>query len=406
MTPTRAGLALPALVLFLSGCGAVSAVTLRDTTGAVALPDSTRPLPRPSVTPTPAPTPTPPAAPSPLPPVVPGPGGWLVAAIPGTGSSEWLEILNSAGAVVARTAIDPTDPWMTASGAGGAYWAQDGVEHELTPTGAVRTLGTIPGNANGVVIGPDGVSYAYATSLTSTNGIAVNKIVVVRPGAAADVIADRVSDPNHPTADAPEMWDYYLMSWTVSGITFARVPTGGCGCGSFDMQMQSAFSAIINPSSDVVTTLTADAACPLSQVGSSTETVCFGSAPEQEATDSIQIASNGVVTHTYSLSGNNLAGDAAFAPNGAALAYITIPVSEDGCGATITPTLRILNIAGGTAVTRNVGDFAPSVWGSNGLLYGQMTDGSNNWLVAVNPSTFVVTRLTASSPGTEFVGIV
>ena len=98
------------------------------------------------------------------------------------------------------------------------------------------------------LIGPDGTSYAYATSDQLSNGTVLNRIVVVRPGAAAAVIADRVSDPNHPTADAPQSWDYYLINWTAAGIAFARVPTGGCGCGSFDMQMQSAYSAIINPS--------------------------------------------------------------------------------------------------------------------------------------------------------------
>ena len=33
---------------------------------------------------------------------------------------------------------------MTAAGAGGAYWAQGGVEHELTTTGAVRDARTGP----------------------------------------------------------------------------------------------------------------------------------------------------------------------------------------------------------------------------------------------------------------------
>jgi hypothetical protein len=71
MTPTRAGLVFPALVLILSGCGAVSAVTLRSTTAGVAFPDATRHLPRPAITPTP--TPKPPVPPSSLPPVTSGP---------------------------------------------------------------------------------------------------------------------------------------------------------------------------------------------------------------------------------------------------------------------------------------------------------------------------------------------
>jgi hypothetical protein len=392
MTPKRAALILPALVLVLSGCGAVSTLTLRATTQGVAYADTTQHLPRPAVT----------AAA--IPPVAAA-ATTTVATVPGAGASEWLEILSGSGAVIARTSIDPSQVWMTAAGAGGAYWAQDGVEHELTTSGATRSLGPIPADANGVVISPDGTAYAYATSDQLSNGTALNRIVVVRPGTAAAVVADRISDPNHPTADAPESWDYYLIGWTADGIAFARVLTGGCGCGSFDMQMQSADSGIINTSTDVVTALTDDTTCPLSTVGPGAETACFDTATSG-ATAGIHVGSQGVVTHSYSLSGTSVAGDAVFAPSGSALAYITIPLSQDTCGATVTPTLRILNLASGSAVDRNVGDFAPSVWAPNGLIYGLMVTGPNSWVAAVNPTTLSVTRLSLSSPGITFIGIV
>jgi hypothetical protein len=172
------------------------------------------------------------------------------------------------------------------------------------------------------------------------------------------------------------------------------------------MQMQSADAAMINPSTQIVSTLTENASCPLSNVGAGAETVCFASSTTSAATDGIRIESNGVVTHSYSLSGTSVAGDAVFAPSGSALAYITIPVSEDTCGATITPTLRILNVATGSASDRNVGDFAPARWGSNGLLYGLMQSGSASWVATVNPITFAVSRVSPSSQGTAFVGIV
>jgi hypothetical protein len=336
--------------------------------------------------------------------VIPGTGGGVVVTVPGTGGDVWLEILNGSGTAVAKTAVKPTESWMMAAGVGGAYWAQDGAEHVLTPTGAVRTLGLLPADANGVVISPDGTSYAYATSDQLTQEKALNRIVVVHPGSPAVVLADRLSDSNHPTADAPQSWDYYLVSWNADGIAFARVPTGGCGCGSFDMQMQSAFSGIINPTTQVVTTLTDDPSCPLSNVGSGAETVCFATSSTSGATDGVRIAANGVVDHSYTLSGTTVAGDAVFAPGGSALAYITIPLSEDSCGATLTPTLRVLNVATGSAADRNVGNFSPVVWGSNGLLYGWMVSGSVGWVAAVNPVTFAVTRVTPTSGQAAFIG--
>ena len=167
---------------------------------------------------------------------------------------------------------------MVNAGPGGAYWSQGGSEYVLTTSGAVRRLGPMPGDSNGVVIAPDGTSYAYATTDQSNAGN-LNRIVVVHPGGSTTVIADRFNNPNVPSANAPAAWDYYLISWTSSGIAFARVPTGGCGCGSFDMQMQSAYSATINPVTEVVTPLTASGSCPLSAVGPGTQTACFAGAP-------------------------------------------------------------------------------------------------------------------------------
>jgi hypothetical protein len=404
MIPTRAALTLPALLLALTGCGAVSAITLRTTTNSLGGPDVAPHVVGLNGT-------APPAAPAPsptAPAVVASPPHvtHIVATVPIAAGKEWLEILAASGAVVARTEISPPEPWLTRTGANGAYWTQGGAEHELTLSGAVRSLGAVPSDANGVVIASDGASYAYATSDVASDGVAVNKIVVVHPGEAPEVVADRVSNPNHPTSDAPQSWDYYLINWTAPGITFARVPTGGCGCGSFDMQMQSAFSATINPATKTVTTLTADTACPLSNVGSGLEAVCFASNNTTGGTDAIRIMTGGV-KHSYPMSGANVAGDAVFSPTGGTVAYETIPISQDSCGAPLTPTLHVLTVANGAAIRANVGDFTPAAWALDGSIYGQLerNAGSDNWLVAVNPATFAMTRLTADVPGVALVGI-
>jgi hypothetical protein len=401
MIPTRAVLTLPALLLVLTGCGAVSAITLRTTTNSLGSPDAAPHVVRPNGATAPAvPTPSPTTA---AVTASPPPVTHIVTTVAIAAGKEWLEILTTSGSVIARAEINPTLAWMIGAGPGGAYWAENGVEHELTTSGAVRALGSVRSDATGVVISPDGASFAYATAAQAPSGSITNRIVVVRPGRSPAVVADRVSDPNHPTADAPASWSYYLIAWKASGIAFARVPSGGCGCGSFDMQMQSAYSAIIDPATLHVTTLTADNSCPLSTVGPGLETVCF--ATGSSATDAIHIGSGGTVTHSYSLSGTSVAGDAVFAPSGTSLAYVTIPVGEDTCGATLTPTLRVLNIATGAAVARNVGDFTPLVWAPGGPIYGQMVNGSGTWVATVNPATFATTRLTPTAQGAALVGI-
>jgi hypothetical protein len=394
MIPTRAALGIPAAVLVLSGCGLATAHAPKTTTVSISLPASapaiapehlTRPLKMIAATPT-----------------------FLVATV-GTGStSEWLEIMTPSGAVVARTKINPTQTWMTAAGAGGAYWTANGAEYELSVSGTVRKLGLVPSDASSVLIGPDGSSYAYATSDTLNpdpgNYSIRNKIVVVHPGAPAKVIGDRVATAADPWS-GQSGWDYYLVNWTDAGIAFARVPTGGCGCGSFDMQMQSAYSAIIDPVSLGETTVTASTSCPLSDIGPNLEAVCFDGPYE---TDAIRFSSGGTVIHNYALSGKNFAGDALFSDDATRLAYITIPVTEDQCqgGGPITATLRLMNIATGSVVSRAMGDFVPSAW-AGGVIFGSVTStsGASSWLVGVNPNTMSVTRLSPAGSDVRIIGI-
>ncbi len=171
------------------------------------------------------------------------------------------------------------------------------------------------------------------------------------------------------------------------------------------MQMQSAYSATINPVTEVVTPLTASWSCPLSAVGPGMETACFSGAT---TTTSLRVTSGGVLRHTFAMSGANVAGDAVFSPGGTELAYVTIPASEDTCGATWNATLRVLNLANGAAVTRTLGEFSPAVWAADGLIYGSIASesGSVAELVAVNPATLAVTQLSPAITGQQFVGVI
>ena len=171
------------------------------------------------------------------------------------------------------------------------------------------------------------------------------------------------------------------------------------------MQMQSAYSAVINPNSETVTTLTADDSCPLSNVGPGLSDVCFET-NTSGGTDAIRILM-GALSRTYPMSGANVAGNAVFSSTGSAVAYETIPLSEDSCGVTLTPTLHVLSVVTGSAIAANIGDFTPKAWAPGGAIYGQLEtdDWSNGWVVAVNPTTLATTKLTPDVQGVELVGI-
>jgi hypothetical protein len=391
MTPTRAALAIPAAVLVLSGCGA-AATHARTTTVALHLPATAPAIPDTALL---RPLPVIPAAPT-----------YVVANVAAGGANEWVEILTTSGKIVARTEVDPSQGPM--AGPGGAYWIANNAVYELTPAGAVRTLGMVPDGVYGVVIGPDGVSYAYATSAPlnndPSNQDSVNKIIVMHPDSVAKAIVDTVATPNDAYGENSGGWSYSLVNWTNAGIAFVRSPEGMCGCGSFELQMQSAYSAIIDPISGGETTVTASTSCPLSDLGPALESVCFAGT---NATDAIRIAKAGVVTRTYALSGKNTAGDALFSADGSQLAYVTIPADDIACnGDPFTATLRVMNLATGATVNRYMGDFNPSAW-AGGLIYGTITNDTTGdaYVVSVNPATLAITQLTPSGDTAGVIGV-
>jgi hypothetical protein len=389
MTPTRAALAIPAAVLVLSGCGAAATHT-RTTTVSVHLPATAPAIPATALL---RPLPVIPAAPT-----------YVVANVAAGGANEWLEILTSSGKIVARTEIAPTG--SPTVGAGGAYWTENGSEHELTPSGAIHTLGSVPSDGGSVVIAPDGVSYAYATSVTLSNGDVINEIDVVHPGEAPRGLTDKGAPTQAQDYANGYNWSYTLVSWTSSGIGFVRVPQGMCGCGGFELQMQSAYSAIIDPVSGGETTLTASNTCPLSDLGPALESVCFEQDNNTGATDEMRIATAGTVTHTYTLSDKNAAGDAMFNDDGSQLAYVTIPIADDQCGGTFSGTLRVMDLATGYTISRAMGDFTPAAW-AGGLIYGSVTSPSfaDSWIVTLNPTTLAVTQLTPSDDTAQTIGV-
>jgi hypothetical protein len=278
---------------------------------------------------------------SPLPPPVPS----LFVVEGPSGNDYTLRIIDTAGATLASAPVSAAAEWSTAAGPGGAYWIEGGHVNLLTPSGARRVLSDVPGNTNGLLISPDGTAFAYTTSTgPDASNVIHNRIVVQAFGSAARVVADRMSDPAHPSADAPTSWTYMLQSWTRQGILFIRDAYGGCGCGPFDMEMQAAYTALIDPVTSGTTDLTADGTCPLSGVGPYQTAACFHGGM---AVDELRIANAGTVTARYSMSARNAAGDARFSPDGSAVAYVTVASTSNFCGSDYQATLHVLSSSTG-----------------------------------------------------------
>lgn len=322
-----------------------------------------------------------------------------------------LQIVSSDGHVVASTTTAATATWSATAGPNGAYWVDSGTVRRLALDGAVTTVASIPASVSAFLVSPDGAEIAYATSerATPSQGSAgpdVNSIYVESFGGTPRLLVQRLSDPSHPSNDAPASWDYYLMSWSKAGILIARAPQGGCGCGPFDMQMQSADSALIDASTGATTDITNDSACPLSGASADGVGACFATGGGSSGTTALHILRQGSVAQQFSLSGHNVAGNAVFAADDSAVAYLTIPLAGAQCGGTWASTLRFLELATGAATDASVNGLSTLRWSGTGAMFGVVHTAAASTLVSIDPATLRTATLIDGPATMSLAGVI
>ncbi|TMB92137.1 MAG: hypothetical protein E6J45_03495 [Chloroflexi bacterium] len=344
---------------------------------------------------------------APSPPSPPASSGLLVVARADGGAGTTAVLLvTSAGRTVASTHIT-AEPWRVVAGPAGAYWMQGGRVDVLTAAGGVIDIGPVPGDAGELLVSPDGGEYAYDTSraVTRSPGVVENRITVQRIGGGSTVIADRVSDPSRPTADAPPTWMYGLATWTQAGIVFRREVTGTCGCAPFDMEMLAGYSAVIDPVTQTVTSLTSEPTCPLSSFGASWATICFHDSGSG-GVDQLRVTSSGASTARLNMSGTNVAGYAVFAADAALVAYETVPVADSGCGSAPYPTtLHVLGLASGEVRAAQIAGLHLRQWPAGGPLYATVESAAGTAVVSIDPSTLELHTVMPASSGGSLRGL-
>lgn len=356
----------------LAGCGTAAAVAARPASSTkpptardvaapvVATPAPATPAPSPSATPAPTPTPAPPPPPQDV-----------VVADESSGSATFaVSIVSATGRVLASTMVPGDARWTVGSGAGAAYWVTGGRLQRLTTAGVLSTLATLPSGETGrVVTSPDGSQWAYATMAQSSTGVVTNRLYRGDPAHPAVLVAQRLALPGHPDPDTPGLWQYYVQSWTSSGILIERQPLGGCGCGTpFDMQMSAGYAAYINPVSGIATPLAASPTCPVSGVGSDGTMVCFDIS-STGASDSIRALLGAHLVHQYALSGLNDGGDAVL--DGSSVVYATVPNNAGGCGGPDwrpLTTMRVMDLTTGQARAVGVSGLQPMLLLNDGTV--------------------------------------
>ena len=327
-----------------------------------------------------------------------------------SGATFPVTLVNTAGTILASANVPADARWSVGSGSGAAYWVTAGKLQRLNAGGALTTVATVPAAQSGrVVISPDGSEWAYATTSRDSRGVVTNRLYRGGRGEATRLIAQRRADPAHPSADAPDLWQYYPISWTAQGILIERQPLGGCGCGTpFDMEMTAGYSAFIEPATGTATPVTASNSCPLSGAGADGTAACF-QLSSTGASASIEILNNLHTTAQYALSGKNRAGEATL--YGSTLAYATVPKDAGGCGGPDwrpDTTLHVMDIHTGAARSLGPTGLAPVAWLNDGTILGTLSVAVTNGatatsVVVIDPVSGRVTTILNQS--TVVVGI-
>lgn len=388
----RQTVVLAAVATIATGCGAAQVIG-RSSAPAAAHQAVEAVAPRPAATP-PAASPPPSATPEPA----PAAPQEIVVTESGSLASLRVDILSATGHVLASAPIPQGARWTVGPGPHAAYWVDGTSLRRLDDRGDLTTVATVPASQSGrVVVAPDGSQWAYATFSQSSASLITNSLYRGAPGGHAVLVATRVSDLNHPSADAPSLWQYYPMSWTSRGILVERQPAGGCGCGvAFDMEMSAGYAAWVDPVTGAATPVRVSSSCPLSGIADDGTAACFD-ATGGYALDLVSPAGS---IRDVRLSGRNVGGDAVFSAT--TLAYATVPNTAGGCGGPDwqpQTTLRVMNLASGTAHAVGVAGLAPKAWRADGSILATRSvagaNGTTNSLVAVNPVTGATTTLLA-----------
>lgn len=347
----------------LAGCGSSSAVAGGGSGGA-ATRTPARPVPAVPLS-------------DPIPPVVHAASADVLAvaaySLDARATTVRVTLVRGDGFVLATAHVPIDAQWSVSSGRGGAFWVAAGRLQRLGVDGRVTDLGPLMAGQQGrVAVAPDGASWVYATMVTAKDGRIDNRLWRASAGAGSTLIAERVSDPAAPTANAPSSWQYAVKSWTESGVLVVREPTGGCGCGAFDMEMMSGNSALVDPLTGVAHTLGVDSSCPLSNSGPGGLAVCFHAAAVAAADgttgdDELRLL-RGTTVQAYRLSGTTIGGDARIDASGATLAYATAPGGSDCGDWQMNTTLRVLDLATGDARAVGPRGLQPSAWLVDGRL--------------------------------------
>jgi hypothetical protein len=350
--------------------GAVAMVALAGCGGAGTVRTATGGTPRPAAGP---------AASTTVDAPVPAAGAVLVVSDtdPQNGSVPVM-LLRDDGTVLGRDSVPAAQQWSVTAGPGGAYWVAGGRLHRLDTRGRSSDLGAVEPDQNGhVAVAPDGRSWVYTTSTPTPDGVRTNRLWRGGAGQPSRLLAERVSDPMHPTPGMPTSWVYSLKSWTPAGVLAVREPSGGCGCIAFDMETVSGNALLVDPETGAGTTLPTDRSCPLSGAAADATVVCFHSAASSGA-DELRVLGRGGATRRFSLSGTTTAGDARFDPSGTTLAYATAP-SSAGCGEwQAQTTLRVLDLSSGDAHALGPAGLQPVAWLSDGRVAATMMRGTTD----------------------------
>lgn len=337
-----------------------------------------------------------------------------------------LDITGLNGSTLATRGLSSDSLAALAGGPKGAYFTSGYQLMLLDTHGTVSTLGTVAvapasnpsafqlgSGIDALAISPQGNQWAYVTTTTAPNSILVAQVWLGGSNLTPHLLLNTTETTSSLPAEFPQGFGYSLLGWGRDGVVVAEIPSGVGGAGPFlDFNVDVFF---VNPSTAAETPIANVTNCPLSAFTSAGGYGCALLASSGVGDQSVEVGLPGAQVKSFALPSNTIAGNLAFDPTSAKVAYGQVNLNCTGCSGSMAVELAAIQMEVGTIKTGSAHPLGPlgltpAAWLPDGQIaatqYSVGPDGQSitSAVVLVSSAGTVTTLVSNLDP--EFIGLV
>jgi len=350
--------------------------------------------------------------------------GLITESGPVTGTPT-IDITGLDGSTLATKGLASDSLAALAGGPKGAYFTSGYQLMLLDTHGTVSTLGSVAvapasnssafqlgSGIDALAISPQGNQWAFLSTTTAPNSLLVAQVWLGGTNLTPHLLLNTTETSSSLPAEFPQGFGYSLLGWGRDGVVVAEIPSGVGGAGPFlDYNVDVFF---VNPSTGAETPIANVSNCPLSAFTSAGGYGCALLASSGGGDQSIEVGLPGGQVKFFALPSNTIAGNVAFDPTSAKVAYGQVNLNCAGCSGSMAVELAAIQMEVGTIKSGSAHPLGPlgltpAAWLPDGRIaatqYSVAPDGQSitSAVVLVNSAGTVTSLVSSLDP--EFIGL-